>query len=189
MALTAGARTGHALKGRKGVKGEVGTASEAPESTEVADMSDIAKVLQELADKHGVLTPDMVIEEAKNPDSPLHERFEWDVEKAAVEHWRDTARSIIRSVRIEYRVDNRKVSCVGYVRDPSAERGEQGYVPLAKLKSQDEAARDALAAEVRRIEAAVERAREIAMFLGMADELESVVSGLARFAEQIKLAA
>ena len=47
----------------------------------------ISKSMHEIKAKYGAITPDNVIEYAKNPDSPIHNLFEWDNDKAAY-NWR-----------------------------------------------------------------------------------------------------
>jgi hypothetical protein len=48
----------------------------------------------------GPITPARVVEEAKQPDSPFHNGFTWDVRQAAEERWADQARYILRSLVI-----------------------------------------------------------------------------------------
>lgn len=57
--------------------------------------------LRRLADENGgVLTPQIVVESAKKPDSPLHDYFEWD-NRAAADKWRlNQARNLIMSIEI-----------------------------------------------------------------------------------------
>lgn len=49
----------------------------------------------------GRLTPEAVVEAAKDPDSPLHGEFEWDKAKAAHQHWLHQARMLIADLTIE----------------------------------------------------------------------------------------
>lgn len=52
--------------------------------------------------QHGELTPEDVVEDAKNANSPLHSFFEWSDSKAAHEHRLHQARGLIRSVVAVY---------------------------------------------------------------------------------------
>lgn len=66
-----------------------------------ADPQKIGEALTALADEaDGHLRPQAVVEAAKDEASPLHQHFEWDVQKAAEAHWLDQAREIIRLVRV-----------------------------------------------------------------------------------------
>lgn len=82
--------------------------------------------LQAIYDQHGYLTPDIVLDEARDPGHPLHSRFEWDDARAAEAYRRDQARDLIQSVKIVYRERQGK-STERWVRAyhsvPDAERG------------------------------------------------------------------
>ena len=51
--------------------------------------------------KLGRITAESVLDDAKNPDSPLHPFFEWDDSTAAEEYRRVQARLLIRSVVVK----------------------------------------------------------------------------------------
>lgn len=56
--------------------------------------------LQNIYDAHGQLTPEIVVAEASNAEHPLHRRFDWDDNQAAV-RWRlHQASALIRSVNV-----------------------------------------------------------------------------------------
>ena len=56
--------------------------------------------LQAIYDSNGELTPALVVQEARNPEHPLHKRFTWDNDEAA-ERWRlHQAQVLIRSVNV-----------------------------------------------------------------------------------------
>lgn len=81
--------------------------------------------LQSIHDKHGRLTPALVLDEARDPQSPLHSRFEWD-DTVAGEKWRQhQAHELIVSVRVTYSMpDGEKRE----LRQFPAIRRESGYV-------------------------------------------------------------
>ena len=61
--------------------------------------------LQAVYDRHGMLTPGLLLEEARDPSHPLHSRFEWDDTEAA-ERWRlYQARKLIQLGRTVYRAE------------------------------------------------------------------------------------
>lgn len=43
----------------------------------------VVEHLQEIHDRHGEITPELVLAEASDPRHPLHDRFEWDDSEAA----------------------------------------------------------------------------------------------------------
>ena len=130
--------------------------------------------LQEIYDRDGTLTPDAVVLDAKDPDSPLHEHFDFDVERAAMSHWRSVARGLISSVRVHIRTETYTLSSVGYVRDPDKDSKEQGYVAVASVRSDKDRARRVLEAELSRAESAMARAYDVAHALGLQNEVEAI---------------
>ena len=60
--------------------------------------------LQAIYDKHGSLTPDILLEEARDPKHPLHKSiFKLELKEAAWAWYREQAHELIRSVKITYR--------------------------------------------------------------------------------------
>lgn len=55
-----------------------------------------------IGEKRGRLTPHIVLEEARDPEHPLHSRFEWDDGKAAESYRLDQARHLFRVCRLAY---------------------------------------------------------------------------------------
>lgn len=123
----------------------------------------------------GVLTPDAVVKDAKNRNSPLHEHFEWDDTKAAYQYRLDQARELIRKVRVEVVTSTHTVCAPMYVRDPRVDADKQGYAPVAELKDDRTVASDALRYEFSRAIALLERSIAIAETLGLADEVHDLL--------------
>lgn len=130
--------------------------------------------LQEIHDRDGSLTPDAVIEDAKDPASPLHEHFDFDFERAAMNHWRFVARTLIASVRVVIRTEQYALSSVAYVRDPDKSHSEQGYASVASIRTDKDRARRVLESELSRAESAMRRAYDVAQSLGLAGEIEAI---------------
>ena len=61
--------------------------------------------LETMAKNLGSLNVEDIIEDAKDPSSPLHEHFDWDPQTAAMERWKFQARSIINSILIVQKED------------------------------------------------------------------------------------
>lgn len=75
-----------------------------------------SKELDKLYKKHGKLTADLIVKEAKKISSPLHQFFEWDNTKAA-EQWRkQQARIIIHQVKVV--TEERRTHVREYIRVP-----------------------------------------------------------------------
>lgn len=90
--------------------------------------------LQALYDRHGQLTPALVVDEARDPAHPLHNRFEWDDSKAGEAWRRSQAQELIRSVKVVYR-EATETERGKSVRAFHAIRRENGHVyePVEKV--------------------------------------------------------
>lgn len=154
----------------------------------------IEQRIRDLYKKTGFITPDIVISDAKKKDSPLHDQFNWNVEEAAMEAWRETARRIIRSVRVVITVEDVKFPAEcrvlpEFIRDPSAESKNQGYSRAAEIRNDHELAVSALMYEIERADGAIGRARGVAEALGLSDEINIVSSAIATVRKKAKGAA
>jgi hypothetical protein len=138
-------------------------------------MTDIS-ILQAIETEHGKVTAALVVEAARDPEHPWHDRIDWNDDTAA-ERWRLTqARALIRSVRYERRTETRIIAAPAYVRDPDAMPHEQSYVSVATLRNDQDRARTALIGEFSRVASALRRAREIADALNLADEVRAMLT-------------
>lgn len=62
--------------------------------------SDLLVQLRAIHDEHGSLTAALVVDVARDPDHPLHARFEWD-DTVAAEKWRlEQAGQLLRVVKL-----------------------------------------------------------------------------------------
>ena len=136
---------------------------------------EMVRRLQVLYRQHGTLTPDLVVTDARDPESPLHADFEWEDSVAAERYRQAQARQLLASVEVLIRVNKVKVATVAYVRDPDKAPREQGYSSVAELREDKERAKAALQYELRRIAALLERARRLALALGLAKEVDSLL--------------
>lgn len=90
--------------------------------------------LQAIYNRVGRLTPALVVEVARDPHHPLHQRFNWD-DTTAADSWRQhQAHELIRSVRVVYRErtdteDERSVRAFQAVRADVA----FNYVPTERV--------------------------------------------------------
>lgn len=126
----------------------------------------------------GKITADEVVAAARKADSPLHNEFEWDDKKAGHQYRLDQARALIRTIRVEHRVEERIVKAVVYVRDPDVEPNEQGYVRLATLVGDQERQRRLVRQELERISGSMKRLAEIKEVLQFRDKIDAMVEEL-----------
>lgn len=115
-------------------------------------MSDLRAILTYQYQKHGELTPQIVVDEARPETAPLHNRFEWNDVLAGEAYRRVQAAELIRSVRITFS-DNktgerRSVRGFHSLRQAGdSDRG--GYAPTEEIL-QDDLATKLLLRELKR---------------------------------------
>jgi hypothetical protein len=111
---------------------------------------DLRSQLQAIYDAHGQLTPRLVLDTARDPEHPLHPRFDWN-DKTAGEAWRlHQARRLISVVRVTY-ADNPSIKKGHELRAFYAVPVERKYSfePLQKVVS-DPQTRQLLIDEMKR---------------------------------------
>jgi hypothetical protein len=147
------------------------------------------QIRQRLADlekaNRGRLTPAAVVDDARQPSSPLHDQFEWDKGKAAYAHWIDQARTLITSVYYVHKTEQTTVKAVFYHRDPNAAGNEAGYVSIPTLRSDEEAARAALVDAFRAVGDMLRRAQQLAIVLEMDGEVAALLNGVVELRQRI----
>jgi len=135
--------------------------------------------LRKLQDKHGRITPNSVVDDARDPDSPLHGFFQWDDSKAAEAYRLDQARALIRRFPVVVTHETITIKPQAYLRDPDKATKEQGYVAFARVASSEERTRAAMQAEFDRVRSMVSRAQHIAIACGMGAEFNAFLESLA----------
>lgn len=137
------------------------------------------KRLEEIERRDDTLRPSAIVAEAQDPESPLHEYFEWDDRKAAADWRLNQARELIRKVRLVITTETITFNAPAYVRNPANSPGESGYIPVVKLRKNEDASRLAIIAEFTRVRDALSRARALAVALEMQDEIEGLLENVA----------
>jgi hypothetical protein len=100
------------------------------------DPQAVGEELERLRTTHGALTPTVVVEAARDEESPLHAGFEWDDGVAAEQFRLSQARKIVISIRCNnHSPANQKVPYFVSVRTPEAGRS---YVPTSEAMSDDQ---------------------------------------------------
>lgn len=93
----------------------------------------VADELRAIWHRHGGLTPGLVLDEARDPEHPLHHRFDW-ADAVAGEKWRlQQAAALIRSVKVRTRelapLELRAFLHVPKTADDDGEGSVSSYVP------------------------------------------------------------
>jgi len=115
----------------------------------------------------------------------MHLDFEWDDRKAGHQHRIDQARRYIHEVRIQIETSTKKVIAPGYIRDRDVAPA-QGYRSTLRLQSDRDAARNSLLDETIRLQAILERVREIAAALELEDELDLALTAIKELEGRIR---
>ena len=139
--------------------------------------------LIELEQPDGSITPEVVVADASNPDSPLHGHFEWNDSKAAHQHRLQQARAILR-VRFVVTNEETVLRVPYYVHDATAPPKEQRYVSVLTLRTNHQSAVETTRLEIAKAEGALLRAKSVAAILGTAALFEDLLVRL----ERMKLA-
>ena len=64
---------------------------------------------------HLGVTPDELVEDARNPDSPTHDFFEWDDSAAAAHYRNQQARYLLRAIHVVIESDNEEIETRAFV--------------------------------------------------------------------------
>lgn len=148
---------------------------------------DKKKALEEIAAANGgQMSAELVVKAASDPDHVFHPHFEWDDAKAAHQYRLETARHLIRSVRIEVTITGgERVVVPIYVRDPEVEPDRQGYVSVSDLSRDDATAQAkahaAILMEIANARAYLERALNLAEALGLSHLAAQLLMDLDKF--------
>jgi len=146
----------------------------------------VRRAIQAVEDAEGRITPDAVVRQATDPESPLHRYFEWDDQKAGHSYRIDQARRLIRLIEVVVTTDTRIITVPLYVRDAKAEGDEQGYVSLPRLRTEPDTAREMLRTEFSRASACLTRAEDLADALGLRKEVAAAARSVERVRRKIE---
>lgn len=145
-----------------------------------------ALILKAVSEKHGKLTATLVVRESdpRNTEGvakKLSKHVGWHLQDAdaAQKYREDCARAVIRSSEPELiLLGVMTIESPYYVHDPTKEPGEQGYVPLAQIKTHAEVAEDTMRAERLRAVSLLRRAYAIAQALELEGDAADMLAAL-----------
>jgi hypothetical protein len=137
-------------------------------------------------ERGGIVTPEALVRAARNPNHPMHPDFEWNDRKAGHKHRLDQARTFIAAVRVTITTSTRTVKAPAYVRDPLSMPHIQGYIRTQSLQANRNHAIELLLYETTRLQALVERCREIGAALDLEAELDSALVAIHQLQGRIR---
>lgn len=88
------------------------------------------------ASKDKKLHAPQLVEAAKDPSNPFHDRFDWNVKKAAYKWWLCQARAIIAEIEI-VKDDSAESTRPAFVSLASDRHSGGGYTPIERVLSSD----------------------------------------------------
>lgn len=135
-------------------------------------------------ERDGRIEAATVLDDARDPSSPLHPLFEWDIERAAYEHNLSQARRIIRVVVYHVQTKTFEVRVPAYVKDPGRPANRPGYRRLDVLAA-DGFGAPTMRDELRRALYAVQRVARVALGVGDAETVSMLDQAMAMMSERI----
>lgn len=145
---------------------------------ETSESKEVVGRLQSLENSEGVIKPSTVLEDARDPKSPLHGKFEWDDSVAAESHRLHQARELIRQFHIIVRLEERVLKVHYYIPDPDKPERSEGYVPTVTVASDAERAKRVLNQEIQRALALMNRARNLSEYFGLEQETAAILKAM-----------
>lgn len=158
-------------------------------------MSEISKaVAEELRrlekkSRDGILRPTFVFKNARDPQSPIHRYFTWNVEEAARKRNLDEARKLINYYKFKITVENCEVKIPVYVHHHVRLRGVEGYENIETIKKGPESDKKSLLLyDIKQIESAILQARAMAIYLGLEKYVNDLLRSICTFQKKLKTA-
>lgn len=135
-------------------------------------------------DKDGGIDIDAMWRTAQSKGHPLHKYFTWDVNKAAIEHWRHQARALVHRVNVKFREEKVSVSAAPfYVRDPATRAAGGRYANLHTIKQEHQAL--VVQRSYRQAQSYIQRHKSIVEGFGLGGEYQAVDKALTRLIEKV----
>ncbi len=110
-------------------------------------MEEVRKELEAIERERGIIEPAVVVAAARDPDSALHEFFEWDDSKAADAHRIQQARQLIARIKVQMVGGDQQTYNVRSFAHLSSDR--RGYRSLETISAEQSLA-DTLRADLAR---------------------------------------
>lgn len=145
--------------------------------------------IKKLENKAGQITARRVLDDAREPKSPLHKLFNWNVQHAAEHWWLHQARLVIGAVSIQVTHQHTVIKSPCYIVD-TAVKGD-GYRSVVAMKTDTASARESLVYTLEMAAGQLRRAYDLAVPLDLATEIDGLlaqIAGVKRIAQSKKAA-
>jgi len=143
--------------------------------------------IKALEDTDGRVTPQQVVDAAREKGSPLHPLFDWNARSAASKWWLVQAREIIGAVKYQVHTTETAYKVSGYVRDTEVDG--QGYRSVTALRANPSSARESLIYTLEVAAGHLRRALDLAGPLGLAGDVDQLLQQIAGVQRVIEKAA
>ena len=92
-----------------------------------------AAELERIREKHGILRPEIVVDESREASAVLHRCFQWDDQKAAESFRKEQARKLIDSIQVVIVNSDVHYSVRAFVNVRPAEDAGRSYTPMTEV--------------------------------------------------------
>ncbi len=133
----------------------------------------------------GRISPPIVLEDARDPKSPLHNAFEWDDSIAGEKYRLEQAGDIIRCYKVETTVEEVVYRCRAFYPDPEANSGCIAITSAGGPKLQDKTKSAMVLDAVARATDLIRSVHTLSLVLGQREAVEQCLQALAAFKESL----
>lgn len=126
------------------------------------------------------LQPEDVRDLARDPSSSLHRHYNWDKDAVHEEYLLEQSRHIIRSYKIVIDIEEIPVKISRYIPDPVAQP-KGPFIETLSLRDDKIKAREAVLSKLRQTLNDFNSARTLAIVLGLADEMDELITQVGLF--------
>lgn len=139
------------------------------------DPNDVGKLFEDIEKKHGKLTRELVLDDARDESSIIHECFEWDDSVAAEQYRLTQATSLITNLDIEVESDDRKpVVCRAYVNTSTSHKGS--FVNINHAFQSQETKDLVMQRAIKELQAFERKYHDLKIFSNLFEEIENLIS-------------
>ena len=104
-----------------------------------------AAELERIREKHGILRPELVVDESREESAILHRCFQWDDKTAAESYRKEQARKLIDSIQVVIVNSDVHYSVRAFVNVRQADDEKRSYTPLTEAIHDEKMYADLLA--------------------------------------------
>jgi hypothetical protein len=144
-------------------------------------------VMQALAKANGgTITPEALVDAARDKESPLHEYFEWDDATAAHQYRLEQARRMIRACHVKEIIRKETLEIPYFVKDPAIDQNEPGYRETAKVATDEDFAQTMILREIISARGQLKRVSNFAKYVGVGSDVDDLIDRLDKIYRRVE---